>query len=235
MCLLAGCNSDVETPLTGNLVKIEKQDSKAQKIISVKDAATGKVVIQPAAYTSITADENLIICTGKTGIKLFSLNGYPNGATTLATFQRDAKGYYTGTADGDERTHYYFPEKQNWIRSSATFETPDFLILQSYPNWIVVKFNGDKVWEFPLETATLIENKAGSDYQVALTPLPVKKSKKAPKPSTTLYSITGDSIATYNADQWEKKIKGLTQEDLGVSKLLRNRSVQAITPVKNIP
>jgi hypothetical protein len=231
MCILASCDNAVETPLVGNLVKTEKQDSKTEKtILGVKDKETGKVVVKPAAYTDITADENLIICTGKEGIRVFLPDGTSTGST-LATFQKEAKGYYTGTITGDERTQYYMPTTKKWLSISATFKTADLLILQADTQWLVVKSNGEQLWKFPL-AATLLEKEAGSKYEVAITPEPTKKVKK---PATTVYSITGDSITTYPADKWAKEVKPAQQEQVAASTVLKFGKSQTITPVKNIP
>jgi hypothetical protein len=233
LCMLASCGHDAtETPLTGSLVKIEKQDSKTkQTLLGVKDQKTGTVVVKPRAYKDITADENLIICTEDDGIKLFLPEGILTGSP-LITFQREKDGYYIGTADNDTKLHYYFPEKKTWIRAEVTFFTPDLLILQAETEWIVVKPNGERVWEFPLETASLLEREADSKYEVAITPEPTRKVRH---PSTTVYSITGDSITIYTEDKWKKQIKSAQRDSVAASTVLRFSKSQAITPVKNIP
>lgn len=213
-----------ETPLTENLVTYTaKGTTKGEILLGVKDK-TGKKAIEiiPAsAYSTITADDNVIVCNKFDGNRdVYTLSGKPVGDKTYASFNRidlnDSTVYYTGSVDG--LIVYYFPEKEV-VRCDVSYMSVSHLYMQKDNAALYVyTFNGDEVWSIVSNDVRIIKD-SNTEENIVAIPLTTGEGKKAVT-TAILYTPEGKVLKKLNAAKWKAFQKKLPEAtEIGSMKL----------------
>ncbi len=177
-------------------------ENKEDVLIGVKDTYTGKVVVTPARYKEVSADEKIVICrVSETKLEVYDYEGEPIGDGVFDTFTKLPQGnMYIGTKY--KTTTYYFPLYQETITTQSTIMAIHHIFLQRKSGeWEIRDYNGSLVWRAPRlsegEKYWLIKDtKAPTEtYYFAIT-------KAKGTPVCILYDESGEEVKKLNASKW---------------------------------
>ncbi len=194
-----------ETPLYGNLVSFTAPgENKEEVLLGVKDKAIDKVIVTPAYYEDIIADENLIICrVNGTKIEVYRHNGTPLSQEPFDTFTRMPQGnIYLGT--NYIFNTYYFPA-QNVLIVTDTYVVglKQIFLRISSGEWEVRDYDGNLLWKTP----KLAENEKYWLIKDTKAPMESFYFAISTTDKCTLYDLTGKEVKKLNAVQWRKTEK----------------------------
>ncbi len=227
--LVTGCGfKSTETPINNNLISFTAPGETDDDVLLGVKNKKGTVLVAPADYISVTADEHLIFCTGKDGsTSLFGQYGTEYGTfESYDKLQNGDNSYYRCISG--ETTAYYFPGKE-LIRCQASQITSAALFVATDSIWEVYSYTGEKLWQLP-EGAILLNS--SRDITIAVP----GKGKKA---TCKFYDVTGKEIKNLTATKWRKVKKLLknpqTVENLQIYQMTTLELVQLLPDLARTP
>lgn len=215
--LVAGCGfKSTETPINNNLLSFTAPDEASDGVLlGVKDKE-GTVIVTPAAYNAITADENLIICMSTDHqYCVFGFDGTAYGVfESFEQITSNGSEYYRGISG--ELTSFYFPGK-GIVNCTAVQITSQALFVLADNVWQVYAPTGDKLWDLP-EGAILING--AKDIVIAVP-------EKGKKGGCKFYDIRGKVVKQLNAYKWRK-----FQKQLVNMQVVENLKIYQVAPLE---
>lgn len=174
-------------------------------LTGVANPQSGHVVVEPAEYTKITADENVITCVRADGkIDVFTEIGHPIGTFEMFTPWKYNGTYYLGVKYLDKT--YYFPQKHFIVSSRNVITEQDVLFCESQNGWEVLTYNGEQLWK--ISSDFLIIRNAANPSQIFIA----IETEEA-KPSCTLFTVNGGQHKKLTPKQWKKLKQATTATD----------------------
>lgn len=189
-------------------------ENKKDVLIGVKDKISDIVIVTPARYKEVSADERVIICReSETKLEVYNHQGDPIGKGVFDTFTKMPQGsIYIGTKY--KTTTYYCPLQEETITTQNTLMAIRQIFLQRKSGeWEIRDYNGNLLWKTPRLTEgekywIIKDTKAPTEsYYFAIT-----KSKGTP--ACILYDDEGKEVKKLNASKWritQKKLLNLKE------------------------
>ena len=197
------CGKQSKTePLSGNpaLSTFTTTEKTGQSLTGVVHQ-TGDIIIQPAAYKSVTADSYTITCTRMDGLQeVFKANGEPIGIFEMFTRWTANGDYYLGVRYLENT--YYFPKKNLVLSSRQTHKEQNILLISCEEGWNIYDYEGNFLWNAPAKMGIIKNAKIPTKQVIA-----IESNDK--KPSCTLYNTDGSAYKAIPPAKWAQLKKGL--------------------------
>ncbi|MCM1323853.1 MAG: hypothetical protein NC218_06800 [Acetobacter sp.] len=206
VCVSCG-NQNNSTPIAGNptLYTFTTTAEDGKTILTgVAQPQSGKVIITPAAYQSITADDYIITCKEPSGtFAVFKTDGELIGRFEMIT-PWDVNGkYYLGVRYINKT--FYFPLTNKIITSQNVHNEYKVMFINNGESWDVFDYEGKQLSNFAEGFVIIKNDKIPSQIWVA-----VETAGKYP--ACTLYKTTGEVYKKLTPRQWQKRSKFLKIE-----------------------
>ena len=176
-------------------------------LTGVANPVSDFVIVPPAKYENISADEYTICCKKEDNlIDVFTVKGKKIGTFELFTPWNYSGKYYLGVKYLNKT--YYFPENDLIVSSKNVITEKDVLFLETEDGsgWMVLNYIGEQLWQIQQDFLIIRNSSNPSDVYVALE----EGSKKT---SCTLYTTSGEVYKKLTPKQWTKLKKSATQTD----------------------
>ena len=200
------CGFKSETsPLTGELETFTEQSEDGNNIlVGVRNIQTGDILVSPDLYTSVTADEHLIICKDVDSLTfVYTTSGTKLGRYDMVTHWNNNGEYYL--CAGYKTSCYYFPKIKEFVHAKGVYNGLKYLFLEIDELWQIRNYDGEFIGNMPT-VCTLIKDEAAKEETYYF----VTTSDDERSPIYRLYTIDNKKVKTFNTRQWakaEKKLK----------------------------
>lgn len=203
--LAVSCGKQTKTaPLEGNpalyTFATEAEDGKTI-LTGVANKHSGAVIIEPAAYKSITADAYTISCTEEDGmVTAYKTDGSLIGTFEIFTPWKGNGNYYLGVRYINKT--YYFPKKDLIVSTQKVHNEYNVILLENADGWGIYDYEGNFLWQAPQNIGIIRNSKIPTKLLFAI-------ESKGKRPSCPLYSEDGSAYKALSPTQWAKLKKTL--------------------------
>lgn len=216
-----------EKPLHGSLVTFTAPDDGSDGILlgvreKTPNPDDSRVIVTPARYASITADDNVIICrVSDLKVEAYKHDGDPIGNGEFETFTRMPREEVVYMGTNYKTSTWYFPAQDETCAVKSSYQGLKLLFLRLDTGvWEVRSYDGKTLWTTPgmaegRKYWLIKDTKApGEEFYFAVT--------GGKTPACTLYDCNGKELKKLNASHWR-----LTQKKLKAQKELDAETVYA--------
>lgn len=205
MLLVMSCGKQSKTePLSGNpaLSTFIEEGQNGKTLIGVANPQSGHVIITPAEYKSVTADEYTITCTRPDNkLDVFKTNGEKIGNFEMFTPWTTNGHYYLGVRYVENT--YYFPKKDLIVSARDCHKEQKIMLLGCKDGWNIYDYDGNFLWTTPEKIGVIKNAKIPTEVLIAI-------ESKDKRPSCALYNTDGSAYKAVPPAKWAKLKKQLT-------------------------
>lgn len=202
--IAVSCSKQTKTePLAGYpaLSTVTEQTKDGKSLIGVVNPQSDHIVIPPAEYKSVKADNYTIVCTKNDNmLEVFKTNGETIGCFEMFTPWSANGNYYLGVRYINKT--YYFPEKDLIVSTQNVHNEYNCMLLENTEGWAVYDYDGNFLWQAPQNIGIIRNSKVPTQIWLA-----IESNDK--RPSCALYAADGSGYNVIPAAKWAKLKKTL--------------------------